>query len=48
MEPICHYCNASDKFRCKTKEQAHNCSQYIELQRIQELVLIQKIEDNEK
>ncbi len=27
IEPQCHFCGASDKFRCKTQEQANDCTQ---------------------
>ena len=28
IEPTCHFCGVSDKFRCKTKEDALLCAQY--------------------
>lgn len=34
IEPTCNFCNASDKFRCKTLEEAERCSTYQEKQRI--------------
>ena len=28
IEPTCHFCGVSDKFRCKTKDDAQGCERY--------------------
>ena len=32
IEPQCLYCNACDKFRCKTQDQADTCDAYVRIQ----------------
>jgi len=34
IEPTCHFCNASDKGRCRSQEEADTCHTYIEKERI--------------
>lgn len=29
IEPTCIYCNAVDKFRCRSQEQANSCKTYL-------------------
>lgn len=32
IEPTCHFCNYSDKFRCTNKKEADTCSRYLNQQ----------------
>lgn len=43
MDPLCHYCNQSLKGRCKTKNEAEQCPDYLENARIRDSLTLAEI-----